>query len=293
MIRAIGEVKRGTRLMGLSLAALLAAAPVIAEAQGNPASAPAADRVEPGGGRQRRGPASQTSFHPGRASRSFSRRSRSTLTACWRRCWRRAPIRSKSYRFHRWLEWKTPKPSPRTTIRRSTARNWDPAVKALARFPDVIKLMSADLDWTTDLGDAEVNQPQDVADVIQELRVKAEAAGTLKRRPQQAVRGRRASGFEGRNDHLHPANRSVDRLCPDLRSGRGPISPTPGSRPSRVGAASRSGRLWTNNYWNWGTGWIYPPVWAGYGGWSPPRGWRQPRSSRRQQRQPRQYRRQP
>jgi Protein of unknown function (DUF3300) len=30
--------------------------------------------------------------------------------------------------------------------------------------------MSADLDWTTDLGDAEVNQPQDVAEVIQELR---------------------------------------------------------------------------------------------------------------------------
>ena len=46
-------------------------------------------------------------------------------------------------------------------------QNWDPAVKALARFPDVIELMSADLDWTTDLGDAEVNQPQDVAEVIQ------------------------------------------------------------------------------------------------------------------------------
>ena len=36
-------------------------------------------------------------------------------------------------------------------------QNWDPAVKALARFPDVIKMMSADLDWTTDLGDAEAN----------------------------------------------------------------------------------------------------------------------------------------
>jgi hypothetical protein len=49
-------------------------------------------------------------------------------------------------------------------------QNWDPAVKALARFPDVIKAMSADLDWTTDLGDAEVNQPQGVAEVIQDLR---------------------------------------------------------------------------------------------------------------------------
>src|SRR6185437_15346678 len=66
-------------------------------------------------------------------------------------------------------------------------QNWDPAVKALARFPGVIKLMSADLDWTTDLGDAEVNQPQDVAEVVQELRSKAEAAGTLKTTDQQTV----------------------------------------------------------------------------------------------------------
>ena len=66
-------------------------------------------------------------------------------------------------------------------------QNWDPAVKALARFPDVIKMMSADLDWTTDLGDAEVNQPQDVAEVIQALRAKAEAAGTLKTTDQQTV----------------------------------------------------------------------------------------------------------
>ena len=66
-------------------------------------------------------------------------------------------------------------------------QNWDPAVKALARFPDVIKMMSADLDWTTDLGDAEVNQPQDVADVIQALRAKAEAAGSLKTTDQQTV----------------------------------------------------------------------------------------------------------
>jgi hypothetical protein len=66
-------------------------------------------------------------------------------------------------------------------------QDWDPAVKALARFPDVIKMMNADLDWTTDLGDAEVNQPQDVAEVIQELRQKAQAAGTLKTTDQQTV----------------------------------------------------------------------------------------------------------
>ena len=76
-------------------------------------------------------------------------------------------------------------------------QNWDPAVKALARFPDVIKIMSADLDWTTDLGDAEVNQPQDVAEVIQDLRAKAEAAGTLKTTDQQTVERVEASAPAG------------------------------------------------------------------------------------------------
>ena len=76
-------------------------------------------------------------------------------------------------------------------------QNWDPAVKALARFPDVIKMMSADLDWTTDLGDAEVNQPQDVAEVIQDLRAKAEAAGTLKTTDQQTVERVEASAPPG------------------------------------------------------------------------------------------------
>ena len=46
------------------------------------------------------------------------------------------------------------------------SQKWDPAVKAMARFPDVIRKMSQDLPWTTDLGDAIVNQPQDVASTI-------------------------------------------------------------------------------------------------------------------------------
>ncbi len=102
-------------------------------------------------------------------------------------------------------------------------------MKALARFPDVIKMMSADLDWTTDLGDAEVNQPQDVADVIQALRSKAEAAGNLKTTDQQTVERVEASAPPGSRApqgatapasrgelHLHPADRPFDRLRSDL-----------------------------------------------------------------------------
>ena len=160
-------------------------------------------------------------------------------------------------------------------------QNWDPAVKALARFPDVIKLMSADLDWTTDLGDAEVNQPQDVAEGIQALRAKAEAAGTLKTTDQQTVERVEASAPPG-------AGAPQGSTAPQAAASYIAIQPTdpatvyvPTYDPAAVyqpytgiapllgfGAGIAVGALWNNNYWNWGTGAIYPPVWAGYSGWN-------------------------
>jgi hypothetical protein len=67
-------------------------------------------------------------------------------------------------------------------------------VKALLRFPDVVRKLSDDLDWTTDLGDAIVNQPQDVANVIQSLRAKAQEAGTLKTTKEQVVSTQKQDG---------------------------------------------------------------------------------------------------
>jgi len=59
------------------------------------------------------------------------------------------------------------------------AHNWDPSVQALLCFPTVLKKLSDDVDWTINLGDAIVNQPRDVSNVIQLLRVKEQKAGTL------------------------------------------------------------------------------------------------------------------
>ena len=70
----------------------------------------------------------------------------------------------------------------------------DPSVKALVRFPEVVKKMNDDLDWTTDLGDAFVNQPQDVADAIQRLRAKADVTGSLRTNEQQKVVKREDAG---------------------------------------------------------------------------------------------------
>jgi hypothetical protein len=65
--------------------------------------------------------------------------------------------------------------------------DWDPSVKALTAFPQVLDLMNHDLRWTTDLGNAYYNQPQDVLQTIQVMRQRAEDAGTLQSTPQEAV----------------------------------------------------------------------------------------------------------
>jgi hypothetical protein len=65
--------------------------------------------------------------------------------------------------------------------------NWDPSVKGLTAFPLVLDLMNRDLRWTTDLGNAYYNQPQDVLQTIQVMRGRAQDAGTLQNTPQQAV----------------------------------------------------------------------------------------------------------
>jgi hypothetical protein len=65
--------------------------------------------------------------------------------------------------------------------------NWDPSVKALTAFPQVLAMMDRDLQWTTDLGNAYYNQPQDVLQTVQVMRQRAENAGTLQNTPQEAV----------------------------------------------------------------------------------------------------------
>ncbi len=65
--------------------------------------------------------------------------------------------------------------------------NWDPSVKALTAFPTVLAQMDKNLQWTTDLGNAYYNQPQDVMDSVQAMRQKAQVAGQLRSTPQQVV----------------------------------------------------------------------------------------------------------
>lgn len=64
---------------------------------------------------------------------------------------------------------------------------WDVSVKAIAHYPDVLFMMEQKYDWTVALGQAYIEQPQDVMDAIQRLREEAEEAGNLYSTPQQQV----------------------------------------------------------------------------------------------------------
>lgn len=64
---------------------------------------------------------------------------------------------------------------------------WDPSVKSLSHFPDVLFAMSENLDQTRKLGDAFLAQEQEVMDTVQELRQKAREQGNLKTTPEQKV----------------------------------------------------------------------------------------------------------
>jgi hypothetical protein len=64
---------------------------------------------------------------------------------------------------------------------------WDSSVKAVAHYPDVLKLLDSNLQWTMQLGQAFLNQPGDVMDSIQRLRAQAQSLGNLQTTPQQTV----------------------------------------------------------------------------------------------------------
>jgi hypothetical protein len=57
---------------------------------------------------------------------------------------------------------------------------WDPSVKALTAFPSVLDNMARNYNWTSALGNAYYNQPGDVMNAVQAMRIRAQQAGALR-----------------------------------------------------------------------------------------------------------------
>jgi hypothetical protein len=77
--------------------------------------------------------------------------------------------------------------SPDQVVYGANLQSWDPSVKALTAFPQVLVEMDGNFRWMVALGNAYYNQPQDVLDVVQVMRQRAQAAGNLQPSPQESV----------------------------------------------------------------------------------------------------------
>ncbi len=66
-------------------------------------------------------------------------------------------------------------------------QGWDPNVQGLTHYPGVLQWLDQNLDWTTELGQAFLNQQPAVMDSIQRLRQTALNLGNLQSTPQQEV----------------------------------------------------------------------------------------------------------
>jgi hypothetical protein len=69
----------------------------------------------------------------------------------------------------------------------TVSQSWDPSIKALSAFPDVVAQLAGNLDWTRALGDAYAHDPNDVLNAVQIMRQRAQASGHLRSTPQQQV----------------------------------------------------------------------------------------------------------
>ncbi len=167
-----------------------------------------------------------------------------------------------------WLQ-RNPGLSGAAVTQAAQQQNWDPSVQALAVFPDLVKRLNQDITWTTDLGNAFLNQQGDVMDAVQRMRLKAQRAGRLASTAQQTVTVQDGSGTTV--IEIEPANPQVIYV-PEYDPGSiwGPplYYPYASWYYPRFGAGA---------YFGWGPGIpigvYFGGGWGGWGGWGWHPGW--------------------
>jgi hypothetical protein len=142
----------------------------------------------------------------------------------------------------------------------ANSQSWDPSVKSLTAFPQVLNNMNTNLSWTSALGEAYYSDPQGVLQAVQVMRAQARAAGTLQSNSQQTV------VTEGQTIVIQPANPQViyvPQYNPTVVYGA-PVAPYPGYSGAdlaltgilafgagvAVGALVSSSDGWGYNNWN-------------------------------------------
>jgi len=133
--------------------------------------------------------------------------------------------------------------------------DWDVSVKSVAHYPSVLSQLANQMDWTTSLGQAYVDQPDYVMDAVQRLRREARAEGNLISNQDQQVL---LEGGYIAIDPLQPRYIYVPQYNPQV------VYVRRGNLLSfGVGLAIGA---WLNYDFHWGSRRIYYTGWQG-GGW--------------------------
>jgi hypothetical protein len=133
--------------------------------------------------------------------------------------------------------------------------SWDASVKSLVPFRQILSMMDDNLSWTEQLGNAFLAQQNDVMDAVQQLRARAQSAGTLASTPQERVTNN-DEGIE-----IAPADANtvdVPVYNPNLAYGEWPYSDYPPDDFYITGYPVDSfisigivASLWGWDHWDW------------------------------------------
>jgi len=144
--------------------------------------------------------------------------------------------------------------------------SWDSSVQALCAYPDVVKMMNSNGEWTQAIGWAGVNQPDDLMDSVQRFRFQTQTAGNLKSDDKMTVIE------EGTTIRIEPANPQVIYV-PTYQPSQVVYADSSDDGAAAVigfGVGIATSALIYNNMWHNGA-WYHPPV-----GWRPPPGYATP-----------------
>jgi hypothetical protein len=86
----------------------------------------------------------------------------------------------------RWLK-ANPKLTGENLTKAAAKQPWDASVQALVAFPSALKLLDENLQWTTDLGNAFLDQQTETMNAVQRMRKKAKDGGKLESTKEQKV----------------------------------------------------------------------------------------------------------
>jgi len=134
---------------------------------------------------------------------------------------------------------------------------WDPSVKSLAPFPQILKTLDANIEWTEQLGEAYLADPAAVMDAVQELRRRAQS-GRLLTPPPEAVGAEQPLTPVEESITIEPSSPEVVYvpICdPSFVYGPWPYPDYPPFFPAFAGATIG------------GCGWISGPLIAPFWGW--------------------------